>query len=139
MRQHSVNMEHNSRSRLDFLRAELARCDFEMAGILSWIVAPSASLERLEQVNRRYLELREHARQIISELMRLDAAFSEANSASSRRLTHHRLNDDGTYDSICTRCFVTIVRQQREADLAPFELTHICNPAVLHQYTKSPS
>lgn len=35
----------------------------------------------------------------------------------------HRHNPDGTFDSICPDCYVTISRQNRESDLITFERT----------------
>jgi hypothetical protein len=43
----------------------------------------------------------------------------------------HRENGDGTIDSICSRCFVTIANALNEADLKRAETRHICDPAVL--------
>jgi hypothetical protein len=43
----------------------------------------------------------------------------------------HRLNPDGTYDSICTRCFRTIANANEEADLAAAEEAHNCSLADL--------
>jgi hypothetical protein len=38
----------------------------------------------------------------------------------------HRRNGDGTYDSICPHCFVTVARQRDEASLKEAEASHIC-------------
>jgi hypothetical protein len=43
----------------------------------------------------------------------------------------HRRNRDGTWDSICTKCFLTVARCKTESDLAEFEKAHICNSAFL--------
>ena len=39
----------------------------------------------------------------------------------------HRVNHDGTYDSICRMCYRTIAHEVREADLADFEASHVCS------------
>jgi hypothetical protein len=46
----------------------------------------------------------------------------------------HRANDDGTFDAICPRCFVTVSQQRREADLEQFERDHICDEWLLEKY-----
>jgi len=44
----------------------------------------------------------------------------------------HRANKDGTIDSICPLCYVTLGTSHFEADLERMEVKHICNPARLH-------
>jgi hypothetical protein len=39
---------------------------------------------------------------------------------------HHRLNTDGTIDSICLRCFLTAVRGHIGSDLQELEAAHKC-------------
>lgn len=39
----------------------------------------------------------------------------------------HRPNPDGTFDSICPKCYRTISRQKRESDLITFERDHVCH------------
>lgn len=43
----------------------------------------------------------------------------------------HRLNQDGTYDSICPTCFQTVARSRTEADPDAAEDDHICPGAPL--------
>jgi hypothetical protein len=38
----------------------------------------------------------------------------------------HRVNRDGTFDSICPNCFVTIATRNVEAELEELEKAHIC-------------
>ena len=38
----------------------------------------------------------------------------------------HRQNSNGTYDSICPKCFRTIDTRNEEGDLAAEERVHIC-------------
>jgi hypothetical protein len=38
----------------------------------------------------------------------------------------HQKNPDGTWDSICLRCFATIARAEQEEELAQPEMTHNC-------------
>jgi len=46
----------------------------------------------------------------------------------------HRANPDGTIDSICSRCYVTIGTANRESDLEVMEAVHVCEPALLERY-----
>ena len=39
----------------------------------------------------------------------------------------HRQNRDGSFDSICPRCFRTIAREKTESALRPKEETHDCD------------
>ena len=49
-----------------------------------------------------------------------------------------RENPDGTMDSICRKCFVTVVTAWRETDLNRAEHSHTCDPNVL-EYWRSAS
>lgn len=46
----------------------------------------------------------------------------------------HRANEDGTLDSICPRCFVTIANSTWEADLERVEMAHVCDPVWLSHF-----
>jgi hypothetical protein len=46
----------------------------------------------------------------------------------------HRMNEDGTLDSICPRCFVTIGTSTWEADLDRMESAHRCDPEQLRHF-----
>lgn len=48
----------------------------------------------------------------------------------------HRLNKDGTIDSICRYCFITVATSASESDLEREELTHTCIPCLLERYKK---
>jgi hypothetical protein len=48
----------------------------------------------------------------------------------------HRLNTDGTADSICHQCFVTVATERRETDLSNKEHLHSCNPALVEWYRR---
>jgi hypothetical protein len=39
----------------------------------------------------------------------------------------HRRNEDGTFDSICARCFITVATENKETDLSNWERTHVCS------------
>ncbi len=43
----------------------------------------------------------------------------------------HRLNKDGSYDSICLKCLDTVARAETEAELVDHEITHICDATRL--------
>lgn len=46
----------------------------------------------------------------------------------------HRFNRDGTVDSICPRCYVTVGSAAIEDGLKPMETAHVCNPERLAYY-----
>jgi hypothetical protein len=48
----------------------------------------------------------------------------------------HRRNPDGSYDSICTACLATVATAQREEQLYPRELSHVCDPLRLYDITE---
>jgi hypothetical protein len=43
----------------------------------------------------------------------------------------HRRNRDGTWDSICKKCFLTVAHCKTESELAASEKTHVCNSSYL--------
>ena len=45
----------------------------------------------------------------------------------------HRLNRDGSYDSICLTCFATVANTREVADLDVHDQSHVCDPVVLLQ------
>ena len=45
----------------------------------------------------------------------------------------HRRNASGFFDSICTRCHITVASARNEEDLALYEHDHVCNPIRLYQ------
>jgi hypothetical protein len=47
----------------------------------------------------------------------------------------HRRNNDGSFDSICLKCLVTIANAGCETDLVKPETYHVCNPSILFQRT----
>ena len=46
----------------------------------------------------------------------------------------HRMNKDGTIDSVCPRCFATVGRSTWEAELDRMEAAHICDAARLASF-----
>jgi hypothetical protein len=44
---------------------------------------------------------------------------------------HHRPNQDGSYDTICLRCFLTVSTRTLEADLRQDEIKHDCYRRLL--------
>ena len=44
----------------------------------------------------------------------------------------HRRNFDGSYDSICTKCFATVAMAEKEEELSPAESAHLCDPSALY-------
>jgi hypothetical protein len=47
-----------------------------------------------------------------------------------------RANSDGTTDSICRECFVTVCTSARETELERAERGHICDPSALNKWKK---
>jgi hypothetical protein len=56
-----------------------------------------------------------------------------------RRTFPHRLNPNGSYDSICTECHLTVASSRDEAVLAQHELEHVCNSSRLYQLAEDQS
>ena len=48
----------------------------------------------------------------------------------------HRMNRDGTVDSICRECFITVATSQREADLQEPEYKHACDSWTVERFKK---
>jgi hypothetical protein len=48
----------------------------------------------------------------------------------------HRRNYDGTLDSICKLCYLTVARAYRELDLTHLELRHVCQPIERRRATR---
>lgn len=48
----------------------------------------------------------------------------------------HRVNEDGTIDSICRDCFITVATALFDSDLEPGERTHHCEPCLIDWYKK---
>jgi len=46
----------------------------------------------------------------------------------------HRINSDGTIDSICDQCFVTVGTSTAEPELRELEAAHACEPARVAYY-----
>jgi len=49
----------------------------------------------------------------------------------------HRVNGDGTFDSICPQCYVTIGTSTWEAELERMEAAHVCDPVRLRYYERN--
>jgi hypothetical protein len=49
----------------------------------------------------------------------------------------HRLNGDGSFDSICLRCFTTVATADTIENLAPNETAHKCADDHLDRQRKS--
>lgn len=48
----------------------------------------------------------------------------------------HRQNADGTIDSICRNCFITVTTASSDGDLTRAEHDHTCDPNVLDYWNK---
>jgi hypothetical protein len=51
-----------------------------------------------------------------------------------RIILPHRINRDGTFDSICPVCYQTIAQQKHELDLIEDEKSHTCIPGFLNNF-----
>ena len=55
----------------------------------------------------------------------------------------HRHNADGTFDSICASCFVTVATEDNERDLLDWERNHVCSGlarySILSRESKLPA
>jgi len=58
----------------------------------------------------------------------------EAMPSSEQLKFAHRFIPDGTVDSICPRCFVTVGSASNETDLVPKEEHHVCDPFLVAHY-----
>jgi hypothetical protein len=47
----------------------------------------------------------------------------------------HRINRDGTFDSICLTCFLTVAHAQTEAELLAYDREHVCEYWTVSQLT----
>jgi hypothetical protein len=47
----------------------------------------------------------------------------------------HRINEDGSIDSICRDCFTTIATGRLRSDLESQERQHACEPMLLERYS----
>jgi len=43
----------------------------------------------------------------------------------------HRHNEDGTVDSICRRCFLTVATGRTEEELKEAEIIHVCDDRLI--------
>jgi len=41
----------------------------------------------------------------------------------------HRHNSDGSFDSICAKCFATVANSKLEGELEEPEKQHVCDPS----------
>ncbi len=53
--------------------------------------------------------------------------------ADSRKFAH-RSNLDGTKDSICCQCIVTVATVYDEGELLRYEQQHICDPVLVERF-----
>lgn len=49
---------------------------------------------------------------------------------------HHRFNREGTHDSICSTCFMTVATTPEEFELAGHEGVHTCDPVRLYEVSQ---
>jgi len=49
---------------------------------------------------------------------------------------HHRFNREGTHDSFCSTCYMTVATTSEEFELVGHEDVHICDPVRLYQVSQ---
>jgi hypothetical protein len=54
--------------------------------------------------------------------------------STERIILPHRINPDGTFDSICPVCYQTIAQRKHELDLIEDEKNHVCIPAFVTNF-----
>jgi hypothetical protein len=82
--------------------------------------------------NANYLFARQPTHE--SELSKLSVKTTNGRlpmSAARKAIFPHRQNRDGSYDSICPSCFLTIASAQCEDELTPLEKGHVCASSLL--------
>jgi hypothetical protein len=126
-------MESNLTSRLGLLRTKLARNIIEKSSIITSISSLATSSTQMQKAIRLYAELDAEAREIVSEMRSLTEDRERPGEKGPPQF-YHRLNSDGTVDTICARCFITIAHKEREDDLEPWERAHDCDPEVLQRH-----
>jgi len=52
-------------------------------------------------------------------------------SAARKAIFPHRQNKDGSYESICPHCYLTVATEQSEGELKALEQQHVCHSALL--------
>jgi hypothetical protein len=58
-------------------------------------------------------------------------------SAEKPQQFFHRVNANGTFESICTVCFQTVGDEELEPNLAPLEQSHVCDEKWLLRSQKA--
>jgi hypothetical protein len=48
-----------------------------------------------------------------------------------------RKNKDGTFDSICMKCFATIASSLKEPEVEHWEQRHRCDPVALERFNRA--
>ena len=46
---------------------------------------------------------------------------------------HHKHNKNGTHESVCGMCFMTVTTVSEESELSHFEDAHICDPVRVYE------
>jgi hypothetical protein len=122
-------MDH--KSQMNQLREELARRELEKSCVLTSIASPATSATRMQQAISRIVDLDQEIRKILAQLQASSAEATARPRPGPPKLPRHRLNRDGSFDSICIHCFATIASSRREQDLELAERNHICDPDTL--------
>ena len=69
--------------------------------------------------------------------------YQNLNSGRGHTMVHqyrpnfpHRFNEDGSFDSICAECHITVATARSEAALSNYERSHMCDPVRLYQVSQ---
>ena len=54
--------------------------------------------------------------------------------AASHTLYPHMRNEDGSFDSICPKCYMIVAQSTAEAGLAEGETAHVCESSFFADY-----
>ena len=96
-------------------------------------------LSNIEHIQRKILGMSKRERTPSRPLR-----YPTAMPAAGKRVTMvsevkfpHRHNSDGSYDSICTACSVTVASVRGEELLRAHELAHVCDPVNLYRIAQA--
>ena len=126
--------QSDSHREVSRLRERLARRELEKSSILASIASPYPTAVQIRGAMSRYSDLEAEIQSIIDQIRTISMEVPQQLRSELMTLPHHRVNSDGTIDSICFRCFATIASCRREEDLRAAEPTHVCDPEALRRF-----
>jgi hypothetical protein len=124
-------MQGGSQENISRLRERLVRRELEKSSILASIASPYTTAVQIRGAMSRFADLEAEIQNLIDQIQTATMAIPKQPRSESATPPHHRLNKDGTIDSICSRCFRTIASCRHEEDLKAAEIAHVCDPEAL--------